>query len=396
MQLTPILALSIVLTIFAVGDVVAIKTKAILSMLFVSSVLLLLGYWSGIPGNLLPQSQLVGIGSVLVGLLITHMGTLMKVRDLLQQWKTVLIAAGAVAGIGIFVFLVGSPLFGRNVAVVAAPPISGGVVAALIMSEAAKAKGFADLSLLATMLLVAQGFIGYPLSSILLTREARRIVSQPELVRVAQETAVGAEGAVDKGAFGFRLPQIPKEYQTNFVLLAKLSLVAYAAVLIAGLFNNVIHPLVVSLVVGIIAREIGLLEDNIFEKANGLGLAMAGLLAVVFGNLASATPAMVTKLLAPLAGTLVLGVIGIGLFSFVLGHLLGYSFEMATTIGLTALYGFPGTYILSHEAAKAVAQNEEEEQAILHHILPKMLVAGFVTVTISSVILAGIFAKLLV
>jgi len=395
-QLTPLLALTIVLVIFAIGDIVAVKTKAILSMLFVSSVLLLVGFWSGLPSNILPQSQLVGIGGVLVGLLITHMGTLMKVRDLLSQWKTVIIAAGAVAGIGIFILLVGSPIFGRNVAVVAAPPISGGVVAALIMSEAAKAKGFADLSLLATMLLVAQGFIGYPLSSILLTREARRIVSRPELVRALPETAASLENAADKGAFGFRLPQLPKEYQTNFVLLAKLSIVAYASVLIAGLMHNVIHPLVVSLIVGIVAHEIGLLEDNIFEKANGLGLAMAGLLAVVFGNLASATPAMVTKLLAPLAGTLALGVVGIALFTLVLGRIFGYSLEMAITIGLTALYGFPGTYILSHEAARAVARNEEEKQAILHHILPKMLVAGFTTVTISSVILAGIFAKLLV
>ncbi|HHY93365.1 MAG TPA: hypothetical protein GX511_08490, partial [Firmicutes bacterium] len=193
----PLLALTIVLCIFAIGDILAVKTKAIVSMLFASSVLLVIGYWSGMPTDLLPKSQLVGIGSVLVGLLITHMGTLMKVRDLVQQWKTVIIAVGAVAGIGIFVFLVGSPLFGRNVAVVSAPPIAGGVVAALIMSEAAKAKGFTDLSLLATMLLVAQGFIGYPLSSILLTREARRIVSRPELVRVAQETAIGAEGTMD-------------------------------------------------------------------------------------------------------------------------------------------------------------------------------------------------------
>lgn len=221
-------------------------------------------------------------------------------------------------------------------------------------------------------------------------------MSRPELVKSALETASSAESTADKGAFGFRLPPLPKEYQTNFVLLAKLSLMAYVATWLAGLLHNVIHPLVMSLVVGIIAREIGLLDDHIFEKANGLGLAMAGLLAVVFGNLASATPAMVAKLLAPLVGTLVLGVIGIALFTSVLGRLLGYSFEMATTIGLTALYGFPGTYILSHEAAKAVARNEEEKQAILHHILPKMLVAGFITVTISSVVLAGIFAKLLV
>jgi hypothetical protein len=393
-ELTPILALTIVLVVFAIGDVVAIKTKAIVSMMFASSVMLLLSFWAGMPKDLLPQSQLMGIGTVLIGLLITHMGTLMKLRDLLQQWKTVLVAVAAVAGIGIFILLVGSPIFGREMAVVAAPPIAGGVVAALIMSEAAAAKGFADLSLFATMLLVAQGFVGYPISSVLLTREARRIISRPDMLTAVTEASTTAEATTDKGALGFRLPPLPKQYQTSFVLLAKLSIMAYISTLLAGLLNNAIHPLVMSLIVGIISREIGLLEDNIFQQANGLGLAMAGLLAVVFANLSSATPEMVLQLLAPLVGMLLLGVVGIAIFALLAGKILGYSPEMAMTIGLTALYGFPGTFILSHEAATAVAKNEEEKEAILHHILPKMLVAGFVTVTISSVILAGIFAKL--
>ncbi|MGI6604458.1 MAG: hypothetical protein ACOX2S_05335 [bacterium] len=267
-------------------------------------------------------------------------------------------------------------------------------MAALIMSEAAAAKGFADLSLFATMLLVAQGFVGYPISSVLLTREARRIISRPDMLAAATEASTTAEATTDKGALGFRLPPLPKQYQTSFVLLAKLSIMAYISTLLAGLLNNAIHPLVMSLIVGIISREIGLLEDNIFQQANGLGLAMAGLLAVVFANLSSATPEMVLQLLAPLVGMLLLGVVGIAIFASLAGKILGYSPEMAMTIGLTALYGFPGTFILSHEAATAVAKNEEEKEAILHHILPKMLVAGFVTVTISSVILAGIFAKL--
>jgi hypothetical protein len=395
MQWTPLMALTVVLVIFAIGDIIAVKTKAILSMLFVSSVILVLGFWSGLPKDLLSQSQLLGIGSVTIGLLIVHMGTLMKLKDLVQQWKTVIIAAGAVAGIGIFVLLLGSPLFGREVAVVAAPPISGGVVAALMMSEAAKAKGMEHLAVFTTMLLVFQGFIGYPLSSIFLTKEAKRILASPELVKEAlDQNNNNGETKEDKGAFGFRFPPLPKEYSTDFVLLGKLALAAYISTLIAGLFNNVIHPLVISLVVGIICREVGLLEDNIFVKANGSGLAMAGLCAVIFANLSSATPAMVMELLAPLVGCLCLGTVGIAIATFVLGRVLGYSTYMAIPIGLSALYGFPGTFILSHEAAQAVGKTEEERQIILHHILPKMLVAGFITVTISSVVLAGIFVKL--
>jgi hypothetical protein len=389
----PIVALTIVLIVFALGDIVSAKTKALLSMLFVSSIVFLVGFWIGLPKDLFTASQLVGIGSVLIGLLITHMGTLMSINDLIKQWKTVIIAVGAVVGIGIFVLILGSMIYGRQIAVVAAPPISGGVIAALMMSDAAKAKGLTDLAVFATMLLVAQGFIGYPLSSIFLTKEAKRIKNNKEEYQKLQfKPAITKDDDKKKG---FRLPPMPKEFQTSTVYLAKLSVGALVAIKLAALFNNVIHPYVWALFIGIALREIRFLEEDIFTKANSFGISMVALLAIVMGNLSKATPQIVLKYLSPLVGTLILGVIGIFIFTFILGKLLGYSFEMAAAIGLTALYGFPGTYILTQEAAKAVADNEEERQLIMNEILPKMLVAGFVTVTISSVILASIFVKFL-
>lgn len=387
----PIVALTVVLVVFALGDIVSAKTRALLSMLFVSSIVLLIGFWLGLPKDIFQSSQLVGIGSVLIGLLITHMGTLMGIQDLIKQWKTVIIASGAVAGIGIFVLIPGSMIFGKQIAAVAAPPIAGGVVAALMMSDAAKASGYPELAVFATMLLVAQGFIGYPLSSIFLTKEAKRIKNNKGRYTGLQLESSAAK--VTNSRNGFKLPAMPKEFQTSSVYLAKLAFGALAAIKIAALFHNVIHPYVWALFVGIALREIGFLEEDIFTKANSFGIAMISLLAIVMGNLSQATPQMVLQYLYPLVGTLVLGVIGIVVFTFILGRLLGYSFEMAATIGLTALYGFPGTYILTQEAVKAVAENEEENQIIMNEILPKMLVAGFVTVTISSVVLASIFVK---
>jgi hypothetical protein len=50
--------------------------------------------------------------------------------------------------------------------VVATPPLTGGVVASIIMSEAAKAKGLETLAVLAVGMYVMQGFAGYPLTAI--------------------------------------------------------------------------------------------------------------------------------------------------------------------------------------------------------------------------------------
>ena len=58
---------------------------------------------------------------------------------------------------------------------------------------------------------------------------------------------------------------------------------------------------------------------------------------------------------------------------------MGYSIPMSVAIGLTSLYGFPGTMILSQEAAKGAGETPEEVAAIENSILPKMIVAGFST-----------------
>ncbi|MFY9370653.1 MAG: hypothetical protein WAQ41_02920 [bacterium] len=387
----PLLAFAIVSSIFALGDIISIKSKSLISVLFVGSVFYLVGFWTIFPDDLNTIAQLQGLGAMMIGVLITHMGTLMNIRQLMDQWRTVVVALAALVGIGILVYGGGTLLFGREIAIVAAPPIAGGVVAGLIMTEAAAARGLTELSVLATLLVVVQGFVGYPLASFCLTREARRVVAG-ELTQV--EAAVQPKAEMDNGVLKFRLPPMPEKYQTSFVLIAKTAIVAYAAVSLANAIPGVpIHPYVMTLIFGIIAAEIGLLETDTLTKANAFGLAILALMAIIMTNLNQATPEMLAGLLAPLVGTLILGAIGIFIASSLVGRMVGLTPEMASAIGLSALFGFPGTFILSHEAAKAIATNEEERQQILDHILPKMLVAGFITVTIASVVMAGLFAN---
>ncbi len=396
-----VLAMTVVCIIFAIGDFVSAKTKAIFSMLFTSSVILLVGFWVGLPKTIFEDAALLKIGSILIALLITHMGTLMGIEELKKQWKTVLIALGAVAGIGIFMFLVGSPILGREYAVAAAPPIAGGIVAAIIMGEAAKAMGLETIVVFTTLLVVVQGFFGYPVASLMLKKEAEKLAArfrengEADENAAAQETAAASAGQQQSKPWYRVVPPLPKELQTTFILLAKLGIVAVVGFKLAGLTNGVVNAYVMCLLVGIVFREIGFLEDSIMTGANAFGLGMVALMAVVFANLVNATPDMLITLLRPLLGSLALGLVGIMLSSWILGKLLGYSKEMAIAIGTSALFGFPGTFVISNEVANAVGKTDDEKKVILNSILPKMLVAGFITVTISSVVLAGFMAKLM-
>lgn len=387
-----LLAITYILVIFAIGDIISAKTKSIVSMMFVASVLLLIGFWMGIPTSLFEDAQIAGFGALMIGFLITHMGTLLNFDDLKEQWRTVIIAFGAVVGIGIFLFLVGSPILGREYAIASAPPIAGGVVAAIIMGEVATAKGLSSLAIFSTILVVVQGFFGYPVASFFLNREAKSILKNSQNYESkADEKSIKKDSKEKKKL----LPQLPEELQTTFVMLAKVGITALISFKLSELTNGIIHKYVMCLLVGIFAREIGFLEESVMNKANAFGMAMFALMAPIFASLTKATPEMLLSLLFPIVGSLVLGTIGIIIFSALVGKVLRVPMNMAIAIGASALFGFPGTYIISNEVANANGKTAEERKMILDQILPKMLVAGFITVTIASVILAGFMSKLI-
>lgn len=384
----------------AVGDVIAVKTKSIVSSMFTCSVIFILGFWLKVPQTLFSDAQLLGIGSLLITMLLVHMGTMMSLRTLAQQYKTVLIAIAAIVGIALTVSGIGQFIMGRNISLVAAPVISGGVIAALTMQESMLASGVTNaesLAVFATVLMVMEGFVGYPIASICLKKEAKRVKKE------IRENKVDTTEVTDDKP---QLPVKPKRFQIadkylseNFYL-AKCAFVAMAAtgtsLLIQKLtWVNIIDKNIMSLIFGIIFHEIGLLDSGILKKASSDGLAMAALMAVVFFSLTNATPQLLIEILPLILIAQVLGVIGYIVFGVIVGKLLNVSPWLSIAIGSTCNYGFPGTYVISNEVARAEGDTPQEQQAILDAILPKMLVAGFVTVSIASVILAGIFATLI-
>ena len=115
----------------------------------------------------------------------------------------------------------------------------------------------------------------------------------------------------------------------------------------------------------------------------------------IFDGLKRATPDMLAELALPMVGLIAIGILGMYIFSFIAGKLVGISTAMAFACSLTALYGFPADYVITKEVVNALTDDVEEREILTAHMLPPMLVAGFVTVTMVSVVMAGIFVGLL-
>jgi len=389
------LALTIVLAILYIGDIVATRTKAWIPSVFVCAVLFLIGYWTFFPKDIV---SIAGIGPVvatmLMYLLITNMGTLLSLKELKNQWKAIVISLAGIVGIIAILFTIGAMIFDLKTMIVAVPPLVGGVVAALVMSEGASAAGLEDLAVFAIVIYVIQGFAGYPITSIVLKREAKRLLKehhQGNLQSVTQEQEEVEQSSEQPKLFR----KIPSKYNTEyfkFFRLAFVGLLAYGtSTALAPIVT--VNALVLCLVFGVLASTFGFLERQPLQKANGFGFAIMGLMLFIFDGLKQASPEMLMRIIVPLVVSIILAVIGMYIFSFIAGKVLKVSPNLAFAVSLTALYGFPADYILTNEVVKSSTTDEKEREMLLSHMLPPMLVGGFISVTITSVILAGIFVN---
>lgn len=406
MQMTLMLAFGIIVTLQAFGDILSARTNGKLPSIFVAALLFLFGFWTVIPTEIITKvggqevrttlTAVCGISGPLFGLLltllVTNMGSLMSIKELSQQWRTIFIGLAGIAGVMVFAYFVSGALFGKEYGLVVAPPLAGGLAAMHIMSSAASEIGRNDLAIIAALVFSIQGLLGYPIMTYSLRWQSKHVLAGYRDGKIELRD----NNHDEEQSHRFKvIPPLPPKYQTPTVLIAKVAVVAWLSELLSRATGGVIHTYVMCLLLGIVATEIGFLDKKVFSKADTMGLLMVLLMGFVFGGLASATPEKLMEVALPLAGTMLIGIAGIVAFGIIAGKLFGETWMMSTAIVINCLCGFPPNYILTVEAARNMAASEKEYNVLMQEMLPKVLVGGFVTVTISSVVVANFFAKLL-
>lgn len=302
-----------------------------------------------------------------------------------------------VAGTLIFTLIVGTIIFDWHTVVAAIPPLTGGLVAALLMTDGLKAAGITSLVALPVSMYIMHSMIGYPLTSFLLRKEGHRLADKYRKEKDDPNSDISKMIHQEKVEKKEKKPvfNLPKQYQTPVFIIVRVALVALLSNWVAGLMHGAINANVICLIFGVIAHQLGFLEDSALDKAKVFNWLMYGLLAYVFSQLSLTTPSIIGGIIVQILVLIVLGIFGMFLASFALAKPFGMTKNMAFACSLTALFGFPADFILTTEVCHSVAANEDEEAYLTANILPKMLVGGFATVSVASVIIASIFLKLL-
>lgn len=390
---------------YIIGEYVSTITKAWIPSVFVTAVVLLLGYWTVIPKEVVTDAGLIPFANTIgIYLLITHMGTVISVKQLIEQWRTIVICLTGLAGMCIIGYFVGSMFMDRELVIAGLPPLTGGIVAATTMQTAAQEAGLELAALFAIAMYCVQGFAGYPLTAICLQKYGRDLLKDlrsGKTVLTEQQKEemykVGMTVVADDSKTKKLLPRIPDKWNTPIVMLGKLGLIAYLASILGTVvpFANNLSGVIWALLLGIIFTYIGFLDTNLLNRANSYQITMFALMMYVFDGLKDCTPDMLKAIIGPMIILIVVGVIGMAVFSFIISKILKMHFALAFANGLTALYGFPCDAIITESTCKALGANDEERAYLMSKMFPSMITGGFITVTITSVIIAGQFAKLL-
>lgn len=388
-------AFMLMLVALAIGEVVSIKTKAMIPSIFVTAALFIVGFWTLFPQDIL---QLGGIAPTMPGLfvmiMVTHLGTMLDKDELIAQWRTVVVTIAGMAGIVLAVMTIGRMILGTEIAATATPPLTGGLVSAIVMQGAVKGNDY--LVIIAMAMYVLQGFVGFPLINYCLKIEGKNVLSkfragELDLSRFNTKKDPSAQGKLKYRIF----PETPKEYQTEYIVLLKTLILVIISGYLEVLTKGAVSKFVFCLLLGVLATEIGFIERKPLEISRSFGLFITIIMMFVFSGLKSVTVDVLKSIFVHFLVLISLSTVGIAALSIPIGRKIGLSTAMSFAIGLGSIAGgFPASYVLSNESAKLLSANEEEYKLLLEHFLPKTLVSGFVSATSGSVIIAGIFANM--
>lgn len=380
-------AFTALLLVFAISEILAKVTKGWVPSVLVIMILMLVGFSTGLfPKTIIDDAGVSdALFKVACGLLVTHLGTLISRKEMAAQWKTVIISLMGVASIAIICLSLGTALFGFDNAIAAAPPLAGGAIATAMMSSAATEAGKTSAALVAIVCLSLQGLVGYPLTSFCLKKETKRLTKLYRNGEFKASTAASEDKKDEK----------KKRATSTTIILLKLALITLAAYWIDYVTKGYVPMYVVCLLLGFAAHELKLVETDALHEASSYGFVMTVLMMGLFKTLASSGTDGIASVVGIAAALVAFATAAMGLMALLASKIFKQSFFMCYAIVLNAFSGFPINMLITTEAINISTEEGDERDNITAEIMPKMLVAGFVCVTIVSVLLAGILVRFL-
>ena len=380
----------IVLIVFALGDIVGKITKGKLSGMMVVMLLFLVGFLTKlIPADIIDQGGLTALSKLAIAMVLFNMGTTLNVKQLIEEWRTVLMAALCMLASCLVMLLV-SPIIGFDTVLVGMPVINGAAMATSLMASAAAEKGLATAAALCAVIYSVQKFVGAPIASAMGIRYGKKLLKayreNPAQFK-KQETGNGASAKIffaDKH----------KEWYSANVMMALVAAGSWVAHILGDL--TPINYSIWALLLGVVCAASGLVPTNPLQKSNSYGLMMVAVFGSIIPSLAKVSLSDLGTMAFQTIVLFAAALIGVALVGWVLPtwKLVGDK-DLAVGIGVEQFLGFPSNVVICREVGDAVGETPEEKAFIEDTLNVPYVVGGITVITVLSTMLAGFVINML-
>lgn len=380
----------IVLIVFALGDIVGKITKGKLSGMMVVMLLFLVGFLTKLfPADIIDQGGLTALSKLAIAMVLFNMGTTLNVKQLIEEWRTVLMAALCMLASCVVMLLV-SPIIGFDTVLVGMPVINGAAMATSLMASAAAEKGLATAAALCAVIYSVQKFVGAPIASAMGIRYGKKLLKayreNPAQFK-KQETGNGASAKVS-------FADKHKEWYSANVMMALVAAGSWVAHILGDL--TPINYSIWALLLGVVCAASGLVPTKPLQKSNSYGLMMVAVFGSIIPSLAKVSLSDLGTMAFQTIVLFVAALIGVALVGWVLPtwKLVGDK-DLAVGIGVEQFLGFPSNVVICREVGDAVGETPEEKAFIEDTLNVPYVVGGITVITVLSTMLAGFVINML-
>lgn len=338
----------IVLIVFALGDIVGKITKGKLSGMMVVMLLFLVGFLTKlIPADIIDQGGLTALSKLAIAMVLFNMGTTLNVKQLIEEWRTVLMAALCMLASCLVMLLV-SPIIGFDTVLVGMPVINGAAMATSLMASAAAEKGLATAAALCAVIYSVQKFVGAPIASAMGIRYGKKLLKayreNPAQFK-KQETGNGASAKVS-------FADKHKEWYSANVMMALVAAGSWVAHILGDL--TPINYSIWALLLGVVCAASGLVPTKPLQKSNSYGLMMVAVFGSIIPSLAKVSLSDLGTMAFQTIVLFIAALIGVALVGWVLPtwKLVGDK-DLAVGIGVEQFLGFPSNVVICREVGDA-------------------------------------------
>lgn len=380
----------IVLIVFALGDIVGKITKGKLSGMMVVMLLFLVGFLTKLfPADIIDQGGLTALSKLAIAMVLFNMGTTLNVKQLIEEWRTVLMAALCMLASCVVMLLV-SPIIGFDTVLVGMPVINGAAMATSLMASAAAEKGLATAAALCAVIYSVQKFVGALIASAMGIRYGKKLLKayreNPAQFK-KQETGNGASAKVS-------FADKHKEWYSANVMMALVAAGSWVAHILGDL--TPINYSIWALLLGVACAASGLVPTKPLQKSNSYGLMMVAVFGSIIPSLAKVSLSDLGTMAFQTIVLFVAALIGVALVGWVLPtwKLVGDK-DLAVGIGVEQFLGFPSNVVICREVGDAVGETPEEKAFIEDTLNVPYVVGGITVITVLSTMLAGFVINML-